>query len=345
MFYLERLPCPVLITNCNGHVQHTNQDFKRLVKPEDGDNMDHYFPPACRIFLQTHAWPLLLKNGEFNELYMQLLATDGQLIPVMTNARISDVEGKRIVIWLFFVAKERQRFEAALLKARHDAQETAIKLAEVNTELKHANAQLSQYATEARTEADQFAHLSLTDPLTGLGNRRALSLNIEQWVHCASGESTGSLLLIDIDFFKQVNDRFGHAEGDKTLRKLAQRLLDSVRTQDTVIRHGGEEFAVWLPNSDKEGAKLTAKRVHDHISRVQVAGQHITVSIGISSRALNEKETETFLEQLLAQADTALYQAKAHGRNRTVCFSELEPPPFNYKPRLVNTIYSVRKMT
>ena len=164
-------------------------------------------------------------------------------------------------------------------------------------------------------------------------------------MHCASGESTGSLLLIDIDFFKQVNDRFGHAEGDKTLRKLAQQLLDSVRTQDTVIRHGGEEFAVWLPNSDKEGAKLTAKRVHDHISRVQVAGQHITVSIGISSRALNEKETETFLEQLLAQADTALYQAKAHGRNRTVCFSELEPPPFNYKPRLVNPIYSVRKMT
>ena len=324
MFYLERLPCPVLVTNCNGRVQHTNRDFKKLVAPEVCENMNHYFPPACRIFLQTHAWPLLLKNGEFNELYMQLLTADGQRIPVMTNARISEAEDERVVIWLFFVAKERQRFEAELLKARRHAEETAIQLAKVNTELQHANTRLSQYAVAAKTEAEQFAHLSLTDPLTDLGNRRALSLNVEQWVYSASGELVGSLLLIDIDFFKQINDRFGHAEGDNALRKLAHQLLNSVRAQDTVVRHGGEEFAVWLPNSDREGAKLTAKRVHDYISQIQVADQHITVSIGISSLAPNKQEAETFLEQLLAQADAALYEAKAHGRNRTVCFGDLE---------------------
>ncbi|KOX65658.1 diguanylate cyclase [Pseudomonas psychrophila] len=324
MFYLERLPCPVLVTNCNGSVQHTNRDFKKLVAPEVYENMNHYFPPACRIFLQTHAWPLLLKNGEFNELYMQLLTAGGERIPVMTNARISEAEGERVVIWLFFVVKERQRFEAELLKARQYAQETAIQLAKVNTELQHANARLSQYAIAVRTEADQFAHLSLTDPLTDLGNRRALSLNVEQWVHSASGESVGSLLLIDIDFFKQINDRFGHAEGDNALRKLAQQLLKSVRAQDTVVRYGGEEFALWLPNSDREGAKLTAKRVHTCTSQIQVADLHITVSIGISSLAPNVQEVGTFLEQLLAQADAALYDAKANGRNRTVCFGDLE---------------------
>lgn len=329
MFYLERLPCPVLVTDCNGHVRHTNQDFKKLVEPDACENMDQYFPPACRIFLQTHAWPLLLKDGEFNELYMQLLAADGQLIPVMTNARIHEAEGERVVIWLFFVAKERQRFESELLKARQYAQETAIKLAKVNTELQHANAQLSQYAKEVKTEADQFAHLSLTDPLTALGNRRALSLNVEQWAHSASNNSVGSLLLIDVDFFKQVNDRFGHAEGDRVLCELSRGLLDSVRAQDTVARYGGEEFALWLPYSDQEGAKLTAKRVHDHISRIQLADQQITVSIGISSLAPEGQEAGIFLEQLLAQADAALYDAKAHGRNRTVIFAELVQPIIN----------------
>lgn len=324
MFYLERLPCPVLVTNCSGYVKHANRDFKKLVASEVSGNMDYYFPLAGRVFLQTHAWPLLLKNGELNELYMQLLSVDGQRIPVMTNARISVTEGERIVIWLFFVAKERQRFEAELLKARQYAEETAIQLLKVNTQLQHANARISQYALAVKTEADQLAHLSLTDPLTELGNRRALSLNVEQWTLSTSDESVGSLLLIDIDFFKNINDRFGHAEGDSTLCKLAQQLLISIRAQDTVVRHGGEEFAIWLPSTDKDSAKIIANRVHNYISQIQVADQKITVSIGISSLTLNKHLAEGFLEQLLGQADAALYEAKARGRNRTVCFDGLE---------------------
>lgn len=319
LFNLERLPCPLLVTDCNGYILHTNKDFKVLIASEVHESMDHYFPPASRIFLQAYAWPMLLKNGEFTEIYMQLLATDGQLIPVMTNARVSELEGKRIVIWLFFVAKERQRFEAELLKARQHAEATAIQLANVNAELELANAQLSQYATKARADAEQFAHLSLTDPLTGLGNRRALSLDIEQWLNTASEDSLGSLLLIDIDHFKQINDTFGHGEGDRVLCELAKRLLKSVRTHDSAIRFGGEEFVLWLPYSDQEGAKLTAKRVHDHLSEKLVADQKITVSIGISSFAAKGQEPEKFLQKLLKSADAALYEAKASGRNQTVC--------------------------
>lgn len=326
MFYLERLPCPVLVTNCSGHIKHTNRDFKKLVVSEVYENMDYYFPPACRIFLQSHAWPLLLKNGEFNELYMQLLSVDGKRIPVMTNARISEAEGERIVIWLFFVAKERQCFEAELLKARQHAEEIATQLLKVNTELQHANARISQYAIAVKTEADQFAYLSLTDPLTDLGNRRALSLSVEQWMLSTSDESVGSLLLIDIDFFKQINDHFGHAEGDSALCKLAQQLLISIRAGDTVVRHGGEEFAIWLPNTDRDIAKIIANRVHNYISQIQVADRKITVSIGISNLAVNEHEVGGVLEQLMEQADAALYEAKARGRNRTVCFDGLELP-------------------
>lgn len=323
LFYLERLPCPVLVTDCSGLVLHTNLDFRALVGPGDTSTMDRYFPPASRIFLQTHAWPLLFKNGEFSELYMQLLTADEARVPVMTNARITEIRGNRVVIWLFFVAKERQRFESELLQARQQAQETAAKLADVNSELTRAYAQLTAYTAEVKTEAEQLAHLSHTDHLTGLGNRRTLLLQVERWMKSASNQDTGSLLLIDIDFFKQVNDRLGHAEGDRVLCDIASQLQKSARAQDTVVRYGGEEFVVWLPYSDRRGAELTAQRLHNQVAQAQASDQPITISIGLSTLAPQSQETTRYLERLLSEADTALYEAKYRGRNRTICFDDL----------------------
>ena len=302
---------------------HTNLDFRNLVGPSESGTMDRYFPPASCIFLQTHAWPLLFKDSCFSELYMQLLSADGQRIPVMTNARVSEIRGARVVIWLFFVAKERQRFESELLQARQQAQDTAAQLTEVNGELMRAYAQLAAYTAEVKTEADQLAHLSHTDHLTGLGNRRALLLQVDRWIKTASDQDFGSLLLIDIDFFKQVNDRLGHAEGDRVLCHIASQLQNSARAQDSVVRYGGEEFVVWLPYSNRKGAELTAQRLHDQIAQTQVSDQQITVSIGVSTLTLQHQEATRYLERLLSEADTALYEAKYRGRNRTICFDDL----------------------
>ena len=302
---------------------HTNLDFRNLVGPSESGTMDRYFPPASCIFLQTHAWPLLFKDSGFSEVYMQLLSADGQRIPVMTNARVSEIRGTRVVIWLFFVAKERQRFESELLQARQQAQDTAAQLTEVNGELMRAYAQLAAYTAEVKTEADQLAHLSHTDHLTGLGNRRALLLQVDRWIKTASDQDFGSLLLIDIDFFKQVNDRLGHAEGDRVLCHIASQLQNSARAQDSVVRYGGEEFVVWLPYSNRKGAELTAQRLHDQIAQTQVSDQQITVSIGVSTLTLQHQEATRYLERLLSEADTALYEAKYRGRNRTICFDDL----------------------
>ncbi|XLY86351.1 GGDEF domain-containing protein [Ectopseudomonas mendocina] len=314
MFYLDRLPCPVLVTDCNGRIKHANNDFKRLTDAPLSGDMDQFFPPASRIFLQTHAWPLLLRNGEFNELYLQLRSGSGQLMPVMTNARILEAEGTAEVIWLFFVAKDRRRFETELLKARQQAQESAAQLAKANLALQSAYAQLANYAVEIQSEAEQLAQLSHTDPLTALSNRRALSVHVEQWIGSVSELTWGSLLLIDIDHFKQINDRFGHAEGDRVLVDMAQHLLVSVRSGDSVVRYGGEEFAIWLPNADLDEASDITERVHDQIKAVGVANESVTVSIGIASL----KPCEHYLENLLAAADKALYTAKAQGRNRSI---------------------------
>ena len=314
MFYLDRLPCPVLVTDCNGRIKHANNDFKRLTDAPLSGDMDQFFPPASRIFLQTHAWPLLLRNGEFNELYMQLQSGNGQLMPVMTNARIIEAEDTAEVIWLFFVAKDRQRFETELLKARQQAQESAAQLAKANLALQSAYAQLANYTVEVESEAEQLAQLSHSDPLTALSNRRALSLHVEHWLASTTAQANSSLLLIDIDHFKQINDRFGHAEGDRVLIDLAQRLLHSVRSGDSVVRYGGEEFAIWLPDADLDEASDIAQRVHEQIRTLQVANETVTVSIGIACL----QPCDRYLTQLLAAADRALYEAKAQGRNRSV---------------------------
>ncbi len=314
MLYLDRLPCPVLVTDCNGRIKHANSDFTRLTCSEPSGDMDQFFPPASRIFLQTHVWPLLLRYGEFNELYLQLQSSGDQLMPVMTNARISENQGSEEVIWLFFVAKDRQRFEKELLKARQQAQESAARLAKANLALQNAYAQLANYTVEVESEAEQLAQLSHTDPLTALSNRRALSLHVELWIANAGPYHNGSLLLIDIDHFKQINDRFGHAEGDRVLVELAQRLMNSVRSGDSVARYGGEEFAIWLPDTDLDEASDIAQRAHEQIKSLEVAGNRVTVSIGIACL----QPCERFLTLLLAAADRALYNAKIQGRNRTV---------------------------
>ena len=196
----------------------------------------------------------------------------------MANARISEVDGTPEVIWLFFVAKDRQRFEAELLKAREQAQESAAQLAKANLALQSAYAQLANYAVEIQSEAEQLAQLSHTDPLTALSNRRALSVHVEQWLGSVSDLACSSLLLIDIDHFKQINDRFGHAEGDRVLVDMAQRLLASVRSGDSVARYGGEEFAIWLPHADHAEASDIAERVHDQVKALEIANESVTVA-------------------------------------------------------------------
>jgi diguanylate cyclase (GGDEF)-like protein len=154
--------------------------------------------------------------------------------------------------------------------------------------------------------ARSLSHLALTDPLTGLLNRRAF---IEQTaVVEARG---GTMLLLDIDRFKQVNDVHGHITGDKVLVGFADLLRQQVRSHDIVARTGGEEFSIVLPGLDLEPAKLIAERIRHACSEATfAAGLEITVSIGIASLQAEESLIAT-----TKRADLALYVAKNKGRN------------------------------
>ena len=157
-----------------------------------------------------------------------------------------------------------------------------------------------------------------TDPLTGVANRRRFYQALEvECVRSTRNHSALSVLMIDLDFFKDINDTHGHAAGDAVLRIVAQLLLLSLRKSDLLARYGGEEFAVLLPETPGEGAVVIAERIRQTICQKPILadGCHIqtSVSIGVASHADKREATP---EMLLKKADLALYRAKATGRNR-----------------------------
>jgi diguanylate cyclase (GGDEF)-like protein len=167
---------------------------------------------------------------------------------------------------------------------------------------------------------------ALIDPLTGVSNRRAfmqdaVEVTRRQVEHCRPV----AVFLIDLDHFKSINDRFGHAAGDRVLRLFAQVCSASVRTTDLVGRIGGEEFAVLIADADRDNAFLVAERIRKAFALAgeTVDGQTMfaTISVGVSII----QDPQQHLAALIEQADNALYRAKAEGRNRVALFL---PPDF-----------------
>jgi diguanylate cyclase (GGDEF)-like protein len=162
--------------------------------------------------------------------------------------------------------------------------------------------------------AAELRELAASDPLTEVGNYRLLHerLNSELARHDRDGGEL-AVLLIDLDRFKQVNERRGHAAGDDVLRRVAHTLRETVRPQDTVARQGGDEFAVLAPHTDAEGAAMLAARIRDRLSRVQFAGDSIGATVGLAVFPGDGRSPP----ELLAHADGELMANKLHPQRQT----------------------------
>jgi two-component system cell cycle response regulator len=163
--------------------------------------------------------------------------------------------------------------------------------------------------------------MAITDPLTGLYNRRYLETHLTHLIeHYINRGKTLSILAVDVDFFKAINDNHGHDVGDKVLQEIAVRLRENTRSVDLCCRVGGEEFIMVLPATETDLADKIAERLRKAIAGKPIAsgsdrsGVHVTVSVGLSSLG----GIEDTLEKLLKRADMALYKAKREGRNRVV---------------------------
>lgn len=171
---------------------------------------------------------------------------------------------------------------------------------------------------------DALARLSWNDALTGLGNRRLFDQRLrEELARAARRKTPLSLMILDIDRFKRVNDTFGHVRGDFVLRTIAEIARDSFREGDVVCRYGGEEIAVIAPETQSGEAHSLAERVRERIEQTEIpldgTPWKLTVSVGVAESLPGEKP-----DAITDRADEALYRAKREGRNRTCVASAVE---------------------
>jgi len=206
-------------------------------------------------------------------------------------------------------------FEDQELEARIFA---ALRVKNAQAELKERNQQLESmlHSVEA---------LAITDPLTGLYNRRRFADVLKrEFATTRRYRNTLSCLLVDLDHFKQINDRFGHDAGDQVLKEVARRIVGSLREVDLAARYGGEEFAILLPHTAKNDAIIVGERLLANLRKQEfkfdTESVQITASIGVAG---NSDVASGNAEDLVKAADLALYAAKNAGRNAVVGYQEM----------------------
>jgi two-component system cell cycle response regulator len=252
---------------------------------------------------------------------------------VIVNANFDDYDPLRLCSQLRSL--ERTRFLPILLAAEAGDEDIIVRALDLgvndyivrpidpNELLSRTLTQIKRkrYNDRLRMSVKHTIELAVTDALTGLNNRRYLDNHLKILFNRAAARSRPlSICLMDIDRFKSVNDTYGHDAGDDVLREFASRIRSTVRGADLACRYGGEEFVVVMPDTDATASAAVAERLRAIIEKtpfvLKNAGTAIelTASFGLSC-STGDADTP---EQLLKQADQALYKAKADGRNRVV---------------------------
>jgi diguanylate cyclase (GGDEF)-like protein len=212
----------------------------------------------------------------------------------------------------------------------HRIPTTGAEMDELDEMFQHFNALLARVARqeeELREQNRRLAELSQQDTLTGIPNRRALNENFDRfWRQAVRAKRPISVLMIDVDYFKPYNDRYGHLAGDRVLKQVAESLQENLhRATDFVARYGGEEFCVVLTETPLDHAVRVAEGLRKAVMDLGIRHENapqagvVTISIGIASAMANQAVVHI---DLLREADRALYRAKEFGRNRVFHFEE-----------------------
>jgi diguanylate cyclase (GGDEF)-like protein/PAS domain S-box-containing protein len=236
---------------------------------------------------------------------VEFVRKDGSRVPILGGAARLDGPGGVVGIGFILDLSEQKAAQRQIADQMQAIQVYSEELVRQKQELQSANARLETLASQ--------------DSLTGLKNLRALNDWLDEaWAHALRYQAPLSLMMVDVDRFKDYNDSFGHQAGDAVLRQVARIVGQHARRTDCVARYGGEEFIVALPHTEAEGAHVIAERIRAGIEGADWECRPVTISIGIASLAPHDAPLADALDYtaLIARADRALYRSKAAGRNR-----------------------------
>ena len=261
---------------------------------------------------------LAVSGGEYELVLVSMALGDFDPLRVCSQMRTAELT-RTLPIILIAEEDDRPRVVRGLDLGVNDFIMRPVErnelLARVRTQIRR-----QRYAVELRQSVTNTLALAVTDELTGLYNRRYFDRHLSLMLEKTQQQDRDmAVMLIDMDFFKSVNDTHGHDVGDSVLREFADRLRRNIRGVDLACRFGGEEFVVLMPDTDWRQAQGVAERVRQAVAEKGFATSSarplsVTISVGL---ALNESDTDT-PEVMLKRADVALYRAKREGRNRVV---------------------------
>ncbi len=342
---LDRLPCGVILADAADRLQHVNtacrgflpalrdsltlgtvvaELFRRAVLlgdvQTDAATVDRWLedraaldPPSLTLRLRDDRWLKLETRGTFDS------------GAVLTLIDVTDF--KRREVWLTEL-HDRLAGEGEDLKvfARHLATAKA-EATEALRRAEQANQALAREIAERKLLEERLWLLANTDPLTGALNRRRFVELLEGEARQPDGEpATLAVLMLDLDYFKKINDRFGHAAGDAALRHFTEVAAARLREQDHFARLGGEEFAALLPATSIEAAVGVAEAIRTAVATAAFADNGVPVPLSVSIGVTELPPSDSRPLAVLNRADKALYLAKQGGRNRVARVSAGRPP-------------------
>lgn len=314
------IPVPCFTFDAEGNIFEWNHDCERLIGLKAHEVIlksvtETIVGPANKAVFTDILSNAIKGNSTSNHEWSDIGA-NGKPFTVLVNtfplvSPTGDVTGGIIACSDITVRQELQR---QIGKQMEEIQSAYTELEQSRIDLEHINSALSKANT-------RLAHLANIDGLTELFNRVYTCEYLECEVKSTRGfEVPTSVMMIDIDFFKRLNDDYGHLTGDSVLKSVAKSLLAATRHTDIVGRYGGEEFIIVLPGTDKASSLDIAERLRESIENLHILDKSVTVSIGVVTSTI---ETRSSLE-LIEYADKALYGAKNRGRNCVLHASDFE---------------------
>lgn len=313
---LDLAPCGYFSISDSGVVQSINQTMLTMLGYERdeliGQHIESTMSVSNKVFFHTYFYPYIQLYGHVDEMYFTFRTRDQQAVPVLLNGVRQTRNGESVVDCVVVVMRKRIEHEKDILHTKTKLQELYQATQEANKELERLHEEYKIKEQALIKVNDQLETLASTDLLTGLKNRRFFQEKmLESLMMFQEKQRYFSLLVVDIDHFKSINDTYGHPIGDLVLGNLAGLLQSVSRSTDVVARYGGEEFVVILPDCEEEKAIGIAERYRSQVASADWGEYNITVSIGAAT--VVEEDTE---KSLFQRADNALYASKTGGRNR-----------------------------
>lgn len=322
---LDTAPCGYFSISDGGIIESVNRTFLDMLQYDRdellGRHIEFTMSVTNKLFFHTYFYPFIQLYGHVEEMYFSFKTSDHQDVPVLLNGVRQERGGATFIDCVAVIMRKRIEHEKDILRTKTKLEELYQATHEANIMLERLHEEYEAKQQELMEMNQRLETAASTDPLTGLKNRRffqeSLLANLKTYQET---QSPFSLLIIDIDHFKSINDTYGHPVGDLVLSGLARLLQSLSREIDVVARYGGEEFVAILPDTDQANAIQTAEKYRTTTASTLLGENKITISIGVAT--VSKEDTDS---SLLQKADTALYASKSGGRNRVTHSAHLQP--------------------